>query len=349
MIHFSVIGINHGHIYGQVNSLLKAGATFVSFHAPEPDLAAAFSKQYPQVKQAGSEAEILEDDTIQLIVTAGIPVERAPLGVRTMQHGKDFMTDKPGITTLDQLAKVRHVQAETRRIYSICYSEHFENGSVVRAGELVQAGEIGRVVQTIGLGPHRANLPTRPGWFFEREKYGGILCDICSHQAEQFLFFTGSTSAEVVASQVGNFHHPQHPGLEDFGDVTWRGNTGSTGYARVDWFTPDGLPTWGDGRMTILGTDGYIELRKYVDIEGRGLGSHLFIVNQKGSRYEDCSAIELPYGRQLIDDVLNRTETAMSQTHCFLAAELVLKAQAQAQRIRVTPAAQDASAAMEAK
>ena len=347
MIRFSVIGMNHGHIYGQVNSLVKAGATFVSFYAPEPELVAPFAKQHPQAKLAGSEAEILEDETIQLIVTAGIPVERAPLGLRAMQYGKDFMTDKPGITTLDQLAEVRRVQAETKRIYSICYSEHFENGSVVRAGELVKAGEIGRVVQTLGLGPHRANLPTRPSWFFEREKYGGILCDICSHQAEQFLFFTGSTSAEVVVAQVGNFHHPQHPGLEDFGDVTWRGNgagsgaggAGSTGYARVDWFTPDGLPTWGDGRMTILGTEGYIELRKYVDIEGRGLGSHLFVVNQKGSRYEDCSQIELPYGRQLIDDVLNRTETAMSQTHCFLAAELVLKAQAQAQRIVVSEVA----------
>ena len=339
MIRFAVIGINHGHIYGQVNSLLKAGATFVSYYATEPELVGPFVKQFPQARPARTEAEILEDPSIQMVVTAGIPVERAPLGLRAMQAGKDFMTDKPGFTTLAQLEAVRRVQAETKRIYSVCYSEHFENGSVVRAGELVQAGEIGQVVQTIGLGPHRANLPTRASWFFEREKYGGILCDICSHQAEQFLFFTGSTQAEVTAAQIGNFHHPQYPGLEDFGDVTWTGNGNgsgrgiSTGYARVDWFTPDGLPTWGDGRMTILGTDGYIELRKYVDIEGRGLGSHLFIVNQQGSRYEDCTNVALPYGQQLVQDVLDRTETAMSQAHCFLAAELVLKAQAQAKRI----------------
>ena len=332
MINFSVIGINHGHIHGQVTALLNAGARFVSFYAPEPELAAPFAKAFPQAAQARSEAEILEDASIHMIVTAGIPCDRAPLGMRVMQHGKDFMTDKPGFTTLDQLADVRRAQAETRRIYSVCYSERFENGATTRAGELVQAGAIGRVIQTIGLGPHRANLPSRSAWFFERQKYGGILCDICSHQADQFLFFTGSTEAEVVASQVGNINHPQQPELEDFGDVIWRGN-GGTGYARVDWFTPDGLNTWGDGRLTILGTDGYIELRKYTDIAGRSGSSHLFLVDQKETRHIYCSQVDLPYGRQLVRDVLDRTETAMNQAHCFLAAELVLKAQAAAQHI----------------
>lgn len=336
MINFSVIGINHNHIYGQVSALLKAGARFVSFCAPEPELAAPFAKAFPQAVHIRSEAEILEDPTIHMIVTAGIPCDRAPLGIRAMQHGKDFMTDKPGFTTLGQLAEARRVQAETKRIYSVCYSERFENGATARAGELVQAGAIGRVIQTIGLGPHRANLPSRPAWFFERAKYGGILCDICSHQADQFLFFTGSTKAEVIASQVGNLTYPQYPELEDFGDVIWRGN-GGTGYARVDWFTPDGLDTWGDGRLTILGADGYIELRKYVDIAGRPGGSHLFIVDKKETRYMDCSDVALPYGRQLVQDALDRTETAMSQAHCFLASELVLKAQAQARRILCPP------------
>jgi predicted dehydrogenase len=176
------------------------------------------------------------------------------------------------------------------------------------------------------------NPKTRPAWFFERERYGGILCDIGSHQFDQFLFFTGSTKAEVIASQVGNVHHPQYPGLEDFGDVMLRGN-GGAGYIRVDWFTPDGLNTWGDGRLTVLGTDGYIEIRKNIDIAGRPGGSHLFLVSQKETRYLDCSKEPLPYGDQLVNDVLNRTETAMSQEHCFLATELALKAQRQAQRI----------------
>ena len=242
------------------------------------------------------------------------------------------MADKPGITTLGQLAEVRRVQAQTRRIYSIMYSERFENKATVRAGELVKAGAIGRVIQTIGLGPHRMTPKTRPPWFFERERYGGIICDIASHQADQFLFFTGSTKADVVASQVGNVHHPEYPGLEDFGDLVLRGD-GGAGYIRVDWFTPDGLATWGDGRLTILGTEGFIEIRKNIDIGGRSGGSHLFLVDQKETRYIDCSNQAMPYGEQLISDILNRTETAMPQAHCFLATELVLKAQHQAQRL----------------
>jgi len=236
------------------------------------------------------------------------------------------MSDKPAITTLEQLAEVKRVQAETKRIYSIAYSERLENRATVRAGRLVGAGAVGRVVQTIGLGPHRTNAPSRPEWFFEHDRYGGILCDIGSHQIDQFLFFTGSTRAEVVASQVGNLNHPDRPGLEDFGDAMVRGN-GGTGYVRVDWFTPDGLDTWGDGRLTILGTEGYIEIRKNIDIAGRVGGSHLFLVDQKETRHIDCSEEPLPYGERLVDDVLNRTETAMTQEHCFLATELALLAQ----------------------
>lgn len=334
-IRFSAIGLNHAHIYGQVGAVLRGGGELVSFYAKEPNLAAAFAKQYPQARLARSQKEIIEDKSIQLVVSAAIPQERAPLGIEVMRHGKDFMADKPGITALEQLEQVRRVQKQTRRIYSIMYSERFENAATVRAGELVKAGAIGKVIQTTGLGPHRMNLNTRPQWFFNTKHYGGIICDIGSHQVDQFLFFTGSTRAEVVASQVGNVHYRQYPNFEDFGDLMLRGDQGM-GYVRVDWFTPDGLSTWGDGRLTILGTDGFIEIRKNVDIAGRPGGSHLFLVDNKETRHIDCSKQVLPYGAQLVDDIINRTETAMSQEHCFLATELALKAQKQAQRINIS-------------
>jgi predicted dehydrogenase len=331
-IRFSAIGLNHDHINGQVGALQRGGGELVSFYAKEPELVAAFSKRFPKAKLARSEKEILEDRSIQLVASAAIASERAPLGIEVMRHGKDFMSDKPGMTTLEQLAEVRRVQAQTRRIYSITYSERFENKATVKAGDLVKAGAIGKVVQTIGLGPHRLRAATRPPWFFVREQYGGILCDIASHQFDQFLFFTGSDKAEIVASQVGNVNHPQYPGLEDFGDVMLRGN-GGAGYIRVDWFTPDGLSTWGDGRLTVLGTDGFIEIRKNVDIAGRTGGSHLFVVDQKETRYLDCQDVPLPYGERLVDDVVNRTETAMPQAQCFLAMELALQAEKQARRV----------------
>jgi len=336
-IKFGVLGINHSHIYAQVDAVIRGGGQFVSFYAKEPELVTAFSKRYPQVKLAATEKEVLEDKSIQLILSSAIPSERAPIGIRVMQHGKDYMADKPGITSLGQLAEVRRVQKQTGRIYSIMYSERFENRATVKAGELVKAGAIGKVIQTIGLGPHRMNANTRPEWFFDRKYFGGIITDIGSHQFDQFLYFTGSTKADIISSQIGNVAHPQYPNFEDFGDVMMRGNEG-TGYVRVDWFTPDGLKSWGDGRLTILGTEGFIEIRKNVDIAGREGGNHLFLVNGKETQYIDCSKVELPYGKQLVDDVVNRTETAMTQAHCFLATELALKAQKNAQKISLKQA-----------
>ncbi len=331
-IRFAAIGLNHGHIYGQTNLLLKAGAQLTSFYAKEPELAEAYQKAFPQARLARSEQEILDDPQLELVISAGINVERAPLGVRVMQHGKDYMSDKPGIVTLEQLEQVRRVQAETGRIYSICFSERLDNHASVKAGELISSGAIGKVVQTIGLGPHRANPPSRPPWYFKKAQYGGILTDIASHQVDQFLFYTGSTQAEIVSSQVANYRFPQYPELEDFGDINLRSDHAS-GYIRVDWYTPDGLDTWGDGRLFLLGTEGYIEARKYTDLLGRKGGDHLFYVDHKGMHYLDCSQVELPYGRQLIDDILNRTETAMPQAHCLLVSELAIRAEMGAARL----------------
>jgi predicted dehydrogenase len=325
-IKFAVIGINHNHIYGQVDLMLRAGAEFVGFFAAEDDLAQEFAATYPEAQRFDDRRRILEDQSIPLVLTAAVPGDRAEIALAAMRHGKDVMSDKPGMTTFGQLAELRAVQAETGRIYSVCYSEHFETRSTVKAGELVAAGAIGRVVNTMGLGPHAVRLNQRPGWFYDRERYGGILCDIGAHQCEQFLFFSGSLDAEVMSASVANRNHPDRPGLQDVGDMHLK-TPDTTGYVRVDWFTPDGLPTWGDGRLTLLGTEGYIEVRKYIDIAGRPGKDHLFLVDKKGVQYIDCSEVELPYGRQLVADIRDRTETAMSQDHCFKAMELALTAQ----------------------
>ena len=345
-IRFAVIGINHFHIYAQTEQLLAAGGELVAAYSPEPELLAAFIQRFPQAKPAKNQQQILDDARIQLIVTAAIPNERAPLGILAMQHGKDVMTDKPGFTTLEQLAATKQVAAETGHFYSVDYSGRFESRAVTHASELVRSGSIGRVLQTISLGPHRLNLSSRPAWFFKKERYGGILCDVATHHADYFLHFTeivnpGITDShpdwktpdvEIVAAQVANWHYPQYPELEDFGDVMVR-SANASGYFRVDWFTPDGLNTWGDTRLTILGTNGTIEVRSNCDLAGRPDGDHLFLVDQQKTRYIDCSQVELPYARQLLNDVRNRTETAMTQAYCLRVSEIVLKAQIQAVRL----------------
>src|ERR1035437_3011190 len=333
-VKFAVAGMSHDHIYGMVEAMIRGGGVLVSVYAAEPERGAAFLKRYPQAKQAMSEDEILNDPSIQLVLSSTIPNQRAPLGVRVMKHGKDYLSDKPGVTTLEQLAEVRKTIAETQRIYAIMYSERLEVKAAVKAGELVQAGAIGKVIQTINIAPHQiyqghgdaGGGTGRPEWFWDPEKYGGILTDIGSHQVDQFLFYTGSTKAEVVASQVANVRHKDHPKFQDFGDMMLCGNAGF-GYVRLDWFTPQGLGTWGDGRLFILGTDGYMEIRKYADIAGRKGGNHLFVVDAKEARYIDCNNLTLPFGPQFISDVVNRTHMAQDQTQCLLAAELVIRAQ----------------------
>lgn len=327
---FAAIGIDHDHIHGQVRAMMDAGCEFAAFYQADDALALPFAERYPMAKRVADRRAILEDPAIRLVVSSAVPGDRAGIGLAAMRHGKDYMSDKPGLISLEELAEVRRVQAETGQIYAILYSEHYEQRATVRAGELVQAGAIGKVIHTLGLGPHRIRKDARPAWFFERARYGGILTDIGSHQAEQFLFFTGATDARVLSATVANRAHPDKPGLQDFGDMHFA-SAGATGYVRVDWFTPDGLPTWGDGRLVLLGTEATIELRKYVDISGRPGTDHLFLVDGKGMRHIDCSQVDLPFGRQLAHDILERTETAMTQEHCFRAMQLALEAQALAE------------------
>ena len=329
----AAVGLDHRHIYGQLEGMLDVGCICKGWWTDgEPYWIEGFNKRFPDLPRIDDIETILTDPDIDLVLLANIPADRADIAIRAMQAGKDVMVDKPGCVSLDQLEAIRATVAETGRIWSIDFSERFEVPAVTRAAELVAEGAIGRVVQTVGLGPHRLNRATRPDWFFERDRYGGILCDIASHQIDQFLFFTGSDDAEIVASSVGNFANPDDPGLEDFGEILLRSDI-AQGYIRVDWYTPDALPNWGDGRLTILGTEGYIELRKYVDVAGRPGTDHLFLVNGDRCEYIDCSGAPLPYFGNLAHDVRTRSETAMPQKHCFKVTELALRAQLQAARV----------------
>ncbi len=330
-LRFAAIGIDHRHIYGMAANMIAAGARFVGWWTDgRPNTEAGFRERFPEVPRAGNAEDLLNDPSVELILLSGIPRDRPRWAIRAMDAGKDVMSDKPGCITMEQLDRIKQTVARTKRIWSVNFSERFESPAVTRAAELVNDGAIGRVVQTLGIGPHRLNRGTRPDWFFDREAYGGILTDIASHQIDQFLFFTGSDDAEVTLASVANYANPGYPGLQDFGEIALRSDRGR-GYVRVDWYTPAALPVWGDGRLMILGAEGYIELRKYVDVGNEGT-DHLILVNGERCERLDASGADLPYFARLIDDVRNRTETAMGQTHVFKVCELALKAQAIAEK-----------------
>ena len=331
---FAATHLEHGHIYGQCNGLLEAGGVLKWVFDADPAKVQAFRAKYPHVQVARSYEEVLDDPQVKLIAAAAIPSERAAIGIRAMTAGKDYFTDKTPFTTLEQLDAAKAAVARTGRKYMVYFSERLHVESAMYATDFVASGAIGRVLQVIGLGPHRLGKAGRPAWFFEKAKYGGILCDIGSHQFEQFLTFSGATDASVMHSSVGNFGNPDKPEFEDFGEASLLGNNGASNFIRVDWFTPNGLSTWGDGRTIILGTKGYIELRKYVDVARDKAGDNVYIVDDQGERYLNVAGqVGFRYFGQLILDCLNRTETAMTQAHAFKAAELCLRVQLAARRV----------------
>jgi len=327
----AAIGLDHGHIHGMCEGLAGAGATLSWVFDPDPVKVEAFREHFPGVRVARSADEVLEDPAVQLVASAAVPGDRAALGVRVMEAGKDYFSDKAPLITLEQLAAARDAVARTGRKYAVYYSERVHVETAVFAGQLIEQGAIGRVLQVIGLGPHRLSAPTRPSWFFERERYGGILIDIGSHNVDQVLHYTGATGATVVNSQIANHAHPQHPEFDDFGDANLVTDTGATGYFRCDWFTPDGLQTWGDGRSFILGTEGFIEQRKYVNLGTQEGPGHLFLANgREETHFNVTGTVGYPYFGQLVLDCLQRTEVAMTQEHAFTAIEIAIRAQAAA-------------------
>jgi predicted dehydrogenase len=331
MARFAAIGLDHRHIYDLTEGLLEAGQHCVGYDpvSTDPRVLAGFQKRFPQVPAVARD-RLLDDPTVDFIVLSAVPCDRAELAIAAMRRGKDVLCDKPGVTTPDQLAAVQAAVKETGRIWSVCFSERFIKPSARKAWELARSGAIGDVVQILGLGPHRLNRALRPSWFFDTPSYGGIINDIGCHQIDQFLAFAGAEDATIVSSTIGCFGTAP-PGFEDFAELTLQTRS-VRGYARVDWFTADGLPSWGDGRLFVLGTQGTIEVRKNVDIAGRDGGDHVFLVDGTGTRHIPCEDMKITYFSDFVADLRRRETTAVPQSHVLTVCRLALEAQARATR-----------------
>ena len=311
---FAAVSLEHGHIFGMCNGLLEAGAELKWVYDPDPIKVEGFLARFPGTQVAESEAEILEDPGVQLVAGAAIPSERGDLGLRVQAHGKHYFTDKTPFTAMEQLDRAKQSVAKTGLKWYVYFSERLHVEGAVMAGKLIEEGRIGRVLQVINIAPHRLNKPSRPAWFFKRAQYGGILCDIGSHQIEQFLYYAGVSEAKVLHAKVANYANPDYPEFEDFGDATLLADNGATQYMRVDWFNPDGLRAWGDGRLFIMGTEGSIEVRKYLDVTRSIAGDHVFLVTQEKEEYIHAAGqTGFPFFRAFVLDCLNGTENSMTQ------------------------------------
>jgi len=327
-IRIGVIGLDHIHGLVLAGRLWQAGATIAAFHAEGGRNQAAMKLLGPRASSCSIDA-VIEDPSIDLIVTAAIPSDRSDIAVRALRAGKHVVADKPGVTTLAGLEAIDAAVAESGKRWWVMFGERFENRAVAEACTRARLGDVGRVVSVLGLGPHRMGGDGRPAWFWDPVATGGILVDIGSHQADQFLMATGATAVDVVASQVGNVSSPRHPAMQDIGQMVLAG-AGAIGTHRVDYLSPSGLKTWGDGRLMIVGTEGTLEVRTNVDVAGRKGKEHLIAVDGKGTRRIDAKKGSVDWATRLVSDVADGSDTFVSHAHVRRVSELTLRAQAAA-------------------
>lgn len=335
-VRVGVVGLDHDHGLMLAGRLRLAGARIVAHHSSgNRSRAAMAALALPGRVEARSIDGICEADDIDLVVTAAVPSERGAIAVRALRAGKHVVADKPGVTTAGDLAAVEEAVVASGRRWWVLFGERFENRAVREACERARLGDLGRVVSVLGLGPHRMGADGRPAWFWDPVATGGILVDIGAHQVDQFLAATGAPTApgdvEVVTSAVGNVASPAHPAMQDVGLVVLRAG-GVLGTHRVDYLSPRGLRTWGDGRLMIVGTDGTAEVRTNVDVGGRRGREHLIVTDARGVRRVDVKARSVDWAKRLLADVRDGSDTLLDHEHVVAVSRITLEAQATAGR-----------------
>ncbi len=332
---FAVAGADHLHLFSLADGLVEAGARPVA-HVRSGDLIEGYESWQP-TSEARELPEILADPEIDLVVTVGVPAERADVAVAALEAGKAVLSAKPGVTSRTDLERIRDVVADQPgRPWTVLFSERYENRAISRAVAMARHGAVGRIVHVTGTGPHTLHADLRPEWFWDPTRSGGILVDLASHQVDQFLAICGDPSAgdhagvSVAASRVGNVSCPDRPAMQDVGSLTIVAD-GVVGEHRVDLLSPAGLPTWGDVRLTVVGTEGTLEVRANIDVAGEPGGEHLIVIDADGIRRVDVSDDPLPWAEHLLADLDDDGERLCTQAHVLAVCDLALEAQERAE------------------
>lgn len=329
---FAVIGLSHAHIFSMTESLLSVpGVTCEGFCPEDTPVANGFAGRFQDLPRRSRE-DLLSDPAIDLVLCADVNGLRSAVLVAALKAGKHVFVDKPPVTTLEQLDAVRLATEDSGKLFFVYFGERLDNPLAVKARQLVREGRIGRTVNFIGLGPHKLSIEHRPAWMFDPDLYGGILNDIAVHQVELFSWLTGERVARF-RSRVGNFATPQHPTFQDFGDAWFEGDGGTAGYVRVDWFTPDALPTWGDIRQMLVGSEGTLEIRNTVNI-GSADPKPVLLLATRSTAPEavDVTRVDVAWAPRLVADIRDGVNRLMPHEETFDALRAVLSMQQQAER-----------------
>ncbi len=330
---FAVIGLSHAHVISMTQALSGLPDVACDGFAPEDTpVGKGFAGLYPDLARR-PRGELLGDPAIDLILCGDVNGLRGSVLKEALTAGKHVFVDKPPVTTLEDLEAVEQAAQRTGKLFFVYFGERLDNPLLIKTKELVDEGRIGRVVNFIGLGPHKLSIEHRPAWMFDPALYGGILNDIASHQVELFTWLTGQQVARF-RSRVGNFGTPQHPTFQDFGDAWFEGDGGAAGYVRVDWFTPDALPTWGDIRQMLVGTEGTLEIRSNINLGSPDAGPALLLTTRKSApELVDPGDIDTAWGPKLVADIHDGVNRLMPRDVTFQALRTVLSMQRDAEKI----------------
>ncbi len=317
-----VVGLEHLHVLELVDELCAAGATVVA-HTDGDSLSSAFAG-WQSGSRPTDRSGVLSDPDVDLVVVAGVPADRADDSVAALESGRPVLSDKPGVTTTDQLERVRAAVDASQRRWWVLFSERFGVPAVRRAVEMARSGAIGRVVGVQGSAPHRAAFESRPGWFADPARAGTLLVDLATHQVDQFVALTGD-DVRVVHAAAGNVASPGFPAVHDVAELVLVGG-GARGFHRVDFLEADGFPAWGDVRLVVTGTEGRLEVRTPVT-DGVAGPAELWITDHESHR-----RAELPtrptWAEELLADLGDGGERLMPREHPFTVARVVLDAEA---------------------
>jgi predicted dehydrogenase len=334
---FAVIGLSHVHALSMTEALLGLPEVACDGFAPEDTpVARGFQSVFSDLRPRPRE-DLLGDPAIDLVLCADVNGLRGSVLAEALAAGKHVFVDKPPVTTLQDLETVERAAKKNGKLFFVYFGERLDNPLLLKTKQLIGEGRIGRVVNFIGLGPHKLSIEHRPAWMFDPALYGGILNDIASHQVELFTWLTGQQVARF-RSRVGNFGTPQYPTFEDFGDAWFEGDGGATGYVRVDWFTPDALPTWGDIRQMLVGTEGTLEIRSNINVGSADAGPVLLLTTRESApEVVDPGDIDTAWAPKLVADIQDGVNRLMPHDRTFQALRTVLSMQSQAERIGRQP------------
>ncbi|RXZ84685.1 gfo/Idh/MocA family oxidoreductase [Paenibacillaceae bacterium] len=265
---FSIVGCEHAHIEIFIAEMIALGYECAGLYEPNNvRLAKRLADQFalPIV----TEQQRLFAEDVAIIGSSAINNEKIGLIETCERYGKPVMIDKPAVTNRGDFERLQAVIERGKIEVGMLLTERF-NPAVHTLKNLIEAGELGRIVSIGMRKPHLLNAASRPEWFFSKEQCGGIIIDLLVHDFDLLRWFTGSEVHESDGMKVKS-SLPDRPGFYDAASLQVVMGNGVIAQLYADWYTPATSWTWGDGRIFVTGTEGFAELRLAGDpIAGAG-------------------------------------------------------------------------------